>query len=176
MRLSPHQIADILSGESADEATAAHKRNQLRNLQRNGVLQPGRSQDDGAGPLRFPPIEVYRAAIFVALGDLEASAAGLAAIISGAESRSGLEVPPREAGTDAGPFVWRGLASIAEAVAAGERWELRIHLGADDLPYARFVNLDWAEDPVVTAFGPKPRARITVDLPALWAGLPSLEG
>lgn len=176
MRLTINQIADVLTGREADESQRIFRRNQIRHFQRVGLLPPPGPAEDGRGTVRYDGVTLYRAAVFVALADLEVSPAGLAAIISGAESRSGLEVPPREAGTDAGPFVWRGLASIVEAVAAGERWELRIDLGADDLPYARFVNLDWAEDPVVTAFGPKPRARITVDLPALWAGLPSLEG
>lgn len=173
MRLTLNEIADRLAGSDSDDAARAFRRNQLRHFQRAGVLPPAGPAEDARGTVRYDTAGYFRAAIFVALADLAVSSAGVAAIIQGAEARSALEVLPREAGTADAPFVWRGLASIVDAVAAGERWELRIDLGSDDLPYARFVNLDWAEDPVSAT---KPRARIAVDLNALWAALPSLEG
>lgn len=179
-----HEVLCLADGLNPSEESALL--NRIRYLAKSELLHNSHKVDK-RGTLAFPPLEVYRAAIFSELAGLAMDVRALEPITLAAERRLPLggEVPP-SVRVDSR---WRsagGLRDSIRGVAAGEQWWLTIeyrHRG-----YSSEVGLvaefvwEGAHDPSVTCtadriLGMKPvRTSATINLSALFGGIIPIVG
>ncbi|MCZ4367047.1 hypothetical protein [Sulfitobacter dubius] len=179
------EIADLLSAaEWAKLDQRAELHNRVRYLAKKGLLRDAQTQDN-RGTLAFPNIEIYRAAIFVALLELSMDAKTVSDALLKAD-RSFLPVPVPSALDENGAgyhFANSGLHAAVRGVQSDENWlleisSLRSGINTKKQLMCRFVCRD-VESPVDEgkidrAAGRRPSAtKVRVNLNYLFEGLPN---
>ena len=176
-RYTVSEIADIIcqaDGLVSDDYRQAYS--QLRQALRREMM-PGGEVVDARGTLAFAPLEIYRARLINALMDFRIPLPAIEEVLS--RALADVRPPLGFSGN------WRGLESVIDRAAKGERWSMVVSLWRPGFTHGKRLtgavlpgDGSRSEDDTIldTTFGTgAPLGRLVLDLNTLFAGLPALE-